>query len=258
VLVGLPGLLVTLAVLVLREPARRDAPAPLAWPHTMAWLRADRRFLAHHFGGMGLLSLVAYASAAWIPTAFVRSFGWTAVQAALLLGGLTAVFSVAGCVAGGIWSDWLAARGGPAARLRVGSAAGVALALGLCALAAARTAGQAAVALVPVCFAVALPFGAASAALAERAPARLRGQASALSLLAISVIGIGLGPTAVALVAERVLGDPAALREAMAWVCGAAGLAGAALLQRAAGFGADSAALRLAAGPAAREHGQMH
>lgn len=91
VFVGLPGLLVALAVLALREPPRRDAQAPLPWRETRAWLRSERRFLAHHLLGFGLLSLVAYASAAWIPSAFVRSFGWTAVQAALWLGGMTKI-----------------------------------------------------------------------------------------------------------------------------------------------------------------------
>lgn len=249
VFVGLPGLLVALAVLALREPPRRDAAAPLPWAETRAWVRAERRFLAHHLAGFGLLSLVAYASAAWIPSAFVRSFGWTAVQAALLLGGMTVVFSVAGCIAGGLWSDRLARREGAdaaSARLRVGVAAGLALAASAAAFAAAPTPVLAGVALAPLCFAVAMPFGVAGAALAERAPARLRGQASALYLLAVSVVGIGLGPTAVALVTERVYGDPAAVRAAIAWVCGAAGLAGALLLHRAGGLGSRSAAVRLA------------
>jgi MFS family permease len=233
VFVGLPGLLVALAVLALREPPRRDAPAPLPWRETRAWMRAERSFLLHLMAGVGLISLVAYASAAWIPSAFVRSFGFSAAQAALLLGAMTAVFSVAGCIAGGLWSDRLARRNGATARLNVGAAAGVALAACAAGLAAAPSAVWAAAALAPLCFATALPFGAASAALAERAPPRLRGQASALYLLAISVLGVGLGPTAVALVTERVLGDPAALREAIGWVCAVAGLAGAALLRRA-------------------------
>lgn len=249
VFVGLPGLLVALAVLALREPARRDAPAPLPWAETRAWVRSERRFLAHHLAGFGLLSLVAYASAAWVPTALVRSFGWTAVQAALALGGMTVLFSVAGCIAGGLWSDRLAHRAGAdaaTARLRVGVAAGLALVASVAAFAAAPTAALAVASLAPLCFAVAMPFGVAGAALAERAPARLRGQASALYLLVVSVVGIGLGPTAVALVTERLYGDPAALRGAIAWVCGAAGLAAAGLLHRAGRLRGVSAAVRLA------------
>lgn len=231
VFVGLPGLLVALAVLALREPPRRSAQAPLPWRQSLNWLQRDRAFLSRYLGGVGLLSLVAYASAAWVPTAFVRSFGWSAVEAALVLGGMTTVFSVAGCIAGGVWSDRLARVGGPQARLRVGSAAGVALSASVVALALAPTATLAAAALAPLCFAMAMPFGAASAALAERVPDRLRAQASALSLLAISVVGIGLGPTAVALLTEHVLGDPQALRQAIACVGTVAGLCAALLLK---------------------------
>lgn len=232
-LVGLPGLLVALAVLALREPVRHHAPDPVPWAGTRRWLFEERRFLVHHLGGFGLLSMAAYASAAWIPSALVRSFGWSTVQAALALGAMTTVFSVIGCIAGGIWSDHLARLRGPAARLRVGAAAGIGAAASAAALALASSAPLAVAALAPLCFAVALPFGAASAALAECTPPRLRGQSSALYLMAISVIGIGLGPTAVALVTEQLLGDPAALRTAIAWVCACAGLAGAALLGRA-------------------------
>lgn len=231
VFVGLPGGLVALAVLALREPARRSAQAPLPWRQAVGWLRRDHAFLSRYLGGIGLLSLVAYASAAWIPTAFVRSFGWSAVEAALMLGSLTTVFSVAGCVAGGVWSDRLARDGGPAARLRVGGAAGVALAASVMAFAFAPTATMAAAALAPLCFAVAMPFGAASAALAERVPDRLRAQASALSLLASSVVGIGLGPTAVALMTEQVFADPAALRRAIGCVGVVASLCAAVLLR---------------------------
>lgn len=242
VFVGLPGLLVALAVLALREPPRADLSPPLPWRETAAWLRGERRFLVHHLLGFGLLSMVAYASAAWIPSAFVRSFGWTAVQAALWLGGMTTVFSVAGCMAGGWWSDRLARRDGPRARLRVGVAAGLGLAASLMALAAAPTAPLACAMLAPLCFAVALPFGAASAVLAELAPARLRGQMSALYLLVVSVVGIGLGPTAVAVVTEHGFSEPAALRQSIAAVGIVAALAAAALLQRVAPAGRASVA----------------
>lgn len=244
VFVGLPGLLVALLVLAIREPARRGDGAGQAapWADTRRWLRAERGFLLRHHLGFGLLSLVSYASAAWIPTAFVRSFGWSTVQAALWLGAMTVVFSVAGCLLGGLLSDRLARGGGPRARLRVGVWAGLGLSACSVAFAAAPSAVLAAALLAPWCCFVALPFGAASAALAEVAPPRLRGQASALYLFAISVIGIGLGPTAVALGTEQLFGDPASVRLSIGLVC-ALGSLGAALLLR------GGAAQRAPAGP---------
>lgn len=224
VFVGLPGLLVALLVLLLREPQRKDAPAPVPWQETRRWFNQERSFLIRHHVGFALLSLVAYASSGWIPTAFVRSFGWSTVQAALVLGGMTVVFSVTGCIIGGLLSDRLALRSGSAARMRVGVWTAVGLFLSAISFSAAPNAALAAAALAPLCFFVAMPFGAASAALAERAPPRLRAQASALYLLAISVLGIGLGPTTVALCSEYVFGDPASVRLSIGVVCALASL----------------------------------
>lgn len=231
VFVGLPGLLVAGLVLLLREPVRRGAATPLAWHEAACWMRLERRFLLRHHLGFALLSLVAYASAAWIPTAFVRSFGWTTVQAALCFGGMTVVFSVAGCLAGGVLSDRLARQHGGLARVRVGVWAALGLLAACTGFAVAPGAIAAAAMLAPLCFFVAMPFGVASAVLVEQAPPALRGQASALYLMAISVIGIGLGPTAVALCTEQLFGDPAAVRLSIGLVCALASLAAAGLLR---------------------------
>lgn len=232
VFVGLPGLLVALLVLTLREPARRGAATPVAWHDALRWMRQERGFLLRHHLGFALLSLVAYASAGWIPTALVRGFGWTTVQAALCFGGMTVVFSVLGCLAGGLLSDRLAHLHGGLARVRVGVWSALGLLVACAGFALAPGAGTAAAMLAPMCFFVAMPFGAASAVLVEHTPPALRGQASALYLMAISVIGIGLGPTAVALCTEQVFADPAAVRWSIGLVGGAGSVLAGALLYR--------------------------
>jgi MFS family permease len=69
--------------------------------------------------------------------------------------------------------------------------------------------------MVPLVFFVAMPFGAAPAAIQEIMPNRLRGQASAIYLFLVSLIGLGLGPTAVALVTDYVFHDDLAVRYSM-------------------------------------------
>jgi MFS family permease len=210
-IVGLPGLLVAAAVLLLREPPRRDTTVA-SWADVRAWMASRRRVLVGHHVGFGLLALVAYAGAAWMPSAFVRSFGWTVVHAAVMQGAATAVFSVAGCISGGWLSDRFARTGGAVARLRVGVIGAVGLAVSAAAFAWAPGATLAMVAIVPLLFFAAFPFGAASATLADLAPSNMRGTVSAAYLFCISVIGIGIGPTAVALVTDHVFHDPAQLR----------------------------------------------
>jgi MFS family permease len=52
----------------------------------------------------------------------------------------------------------------------------------------------------------------AAAALLEIMPNRMRGQATAIYFFVISLLGIGAGPTVVAMFTDYVFGDPAAVR----------------------------------------------
>jgi MFS family permease len=73
-----------------------------------------------------------------------------------------------------------------------------------------------AVLLVPVNVFAAMPWGAANAAIAEAMPPRMRGQGSAIYQLVVNLVSGALGPTAVALLTDRVFGDPQALRWSLA------------------------------------------
>jgi hypothetical protein len=55
-------------------------------------------------------------------------------------------------------------------------------------------------------------------------PNQLRAQVTALYYFVISVLGLTLGPTAVALFTDQVFGDEAALRYSLSIVCVLAGL----------------------------------
>ena len=74
------------------------------------------------------------------------------------------------------------------------------------------TAFWASLLLAPAVFCLSMPFGVAPAAIQEIMPNSMRGQASAIYLFVITLIGLGIGPTAVALVTDYVFGDDMALR----------------------------------------------
>ncbi len=63
----------------------------------------------------------------------------------------------------------------------------------------APSGGWATIWLVPGCIVAAAPFGIAPAAIQQMMPNPMRGQASAVYLFIINMIGLGIGPTAVAL-----------------------------------------------------------
>ena len=91
--VGLPGILLALLVLSLREPARRgllgDQPGavPKGIPirEIIAFLRKNRRAYGHHFIGASMFVMLAHAILSWAPAFFIRKYGWTPGEVGLHL-----------------------------------------------------------------------------------------------------------------------------------------------------------------------------
>nr|WP_249186863.1 MFS transporter [Pseudomonas sp. KB-10] len=213
-ILGVAGVLFTLLMLAVKEPARRGAGAGVAVPLSEVgrYIRANRRtVLLHNFGFAGL-AFAGYGSAAWVPTFYIRTYGWDAGQVGIVYGSIVAVFGCLGIVFGGRLADWMAKRGRSDANMRVGLYAALG-ALPLVALFPLMdTAFWASLLLAPTVFCLSMPFGVAPAAIQEIMPNSMRGQASAIYLFVITLFGLGVGPTAVALVTDFVFADDAALR----------------------------------------------
>ncbi|WP_275547132.1 MULTISPECIES: spinster family MFS transporter [unclassified Pseudomonas] len=213
-ILGVAGVLFTLLMLAVKEPARRGAGAGVAVPLSEVgrYIRANRRtVLLHNFGFAGL-AFAGYGSAAWVPTFYIRTYGWDAGQVGIVYGCIVAVFGCLGIVFGGRLADLMAKRGRSDANMRVGLYAALG-ALPLVALFPLMdSAFWASVLLAPTVFCLSMPFGVAPAAIQEIMPNSMRGQASAIYLFVITLFGLGVGPTAVALVTDFVFADDAALR----------------------------------------------
>ena len=84
IVIGLPGLALAMLVLSIREPARRgalqtrDATSLRAF---VQFVRSHWRTFATLFGSFTMLVLVAYGNFAWVPTFFIRTFGWSEAHA---------------------------------------------------------------------------------------------------------------------------------------------------------------------------------
>jgi MFS family permease len=246
-IVGVPGLLIALLMLTVREPVRRDAAGStgVRLSSVRSYVAANARTFVCHNLGYSLLTLAAFAFIAWTPTCLMRTFGLTAVQAAIALGICMTLFATIGSLVGGWLADRGAERAVPGSRMRVGlyAAAGVVPCMALFPF--MPTAAWAIVVLVPVAFCLGLPFGAAVAAIQEITPVRMRGQLSALYLFAINLIGLGIGPTAVALLTDFVFRDDLAVRYSVAIVTVVAATAAAALFRSS--FGAYEKSVEYAA-----------
>ena len=232
--VGLPGLLIALLALTIREPRAEAAPLAVAsrsassvetraaaepvasFGEVMRYVRANARTVGALSFGFAASASVNYAIGFWLATFLIRTHGWTVQQAGTLQGVLTFTIGPIGVMLGGRLNDAWARQGHVDAPLRVGLLG--ALAMLLCAglYPVVPSATLVAVLLVPVNVFAAMPWGAANAAIAEAMPPRMRGQGSAIYQLVVNLVSGALGPTAVALLTDRVFGDPQALRWSLA------------------------------------------
>ena len=233
-ILGAAGILFTLLMLAVHEPARRGVGAGVAVPlaEVGRYIRSNRRtVLCHNFGFAGL-AFAGYGSAAWIPTFFIRTYGWDAGQVGVIYGSIVAVFGCLGIVFGGRLADWLAKHGRSDANMRVGLYAAIGALPFVLAFPLMGDAFWASVLMAPTVFCLSMPFGVAPAAIQEIMPNAMRGQASALYLFVITLIGLGIGPTAVALVTDFVFANDNALRYSLLIVTALAVLSSIILLSR--------------------------
>ena len=228
--VGLPGLLVALLALTIREPraltatsASTDKEAAVPMAHVWAYVRANARTIAALSLGFACSASVNYGVGAWLATFLIRTHGWTVEQAGLLQGALTVTLGPIGVLLGGRLTDAWSKRGHTDAPLRVGMLAALGMLVFASVYPQVPNVTVVAALLVPVNIFAAMPWGAANAAIAEAMPARMRGQGSAVYQLVVNLLSGALGPTAVALLTDRVFGDPLAIRWSLT-ICAVVGM----------------------------------
>lgn len=233
-LVGLPGVLVAaMVMLLMQEPVRRSLTTTAATqsvravsasrPGLLTFLACNRRVLLHHFGGLALLVIIVYGSTAWVPTYFIRCYGWTGQAIGYAYGLILLVFGTSGLLMGGQLADRGWRRGQTDAHLRVVLLSVATMFPCFALFALAPSAEVAIVLLAAATFTSSLHGGVAGAALQLITPNELRGQVTALYFFIANFVGLGLGPTAVAVITDYGFADPQALGLSIAVLAGCAG-----------------------------------
>jgi MFS family permease len=202
--IGVPGLLWALVILLIREPVRRATEA-LETPGlgdgsraASAWSRVVPIYLV-----LAAASFVDNAVGAWAPTLLIRQFNRDAAQIGVELGLLLTVGFGGGVLIGGLLADRAALAGGSARKLLVCFAAALLILPASLLMNASRF--DVVLAGVPLYFALSgIVTAVGFSAILDAVPNRSRGLAMAISFFLNVALGAGLGPTAVALAGAHV------------------------------------------------------
>jgi MFS family permease len=222
---AVPGLVLSVAMLALREPPRREAAGQAvageraSFAEMGAFIRAHWGVLGTIYVGFSILASVQFGLGAWIPSFFIRVHGYSPAEIGVAYGTLVTVFSFAGTAFGGFLCDWLAGRGYTDANLRTAVIAAVPT-IPLVAIFPLLDSPTLALAVIaPLCFVGSMPFGAGTAAIPTIAPNRMRGQLIAIYLLIANLLGPGVGPFLIALTTDVVFADETMVGRSIALVC---------------------------------------
>lgn len=235
---GLPGVLIALLLVFVKEPARRASTASaevqtMSSAEIWATFRRWRGFYGNFYLGMPLFIIPLYAFPAWMPTVLIRKFGVSAAQvgvqygiAVLITGSLSVLVSP--------WVARAVERMGRRDNLLLvalgASVAMVPLSLALMAATDYWTAFAIATAASVL---YSLPQALSSSALQLVTPNRMRGIASSIYVFVVSVAGLALAPTFVALITDHVFGDEGRVGDSLAITCAVAAAASTVFIARA-------------------------
>jgi MFS family permease len=215
--VGLPGVLVAVLLMTIREPKRRelakgyeDRAMPLF--ETFVYLRAHWRLYGMLIGTISLIGMLSIGVTLWYPTFLIRTYGMSITEVGFYYGTVMLVCGTVGTLGGGWMSGYFVRKGRADANLRIVLVTTILKAvpliigplmpnatLALVFMATGTLIGQAA-------------QGVMIAAIQDVTPNQLRGQVMALTLLFVNLIGLGLGASVIAAITDFGFGDESAIR----------------------------------------------
>ena len=208
---GLPGVLVgMLVIFIVKEPPRKAMPDASSMFADIAKLWRIPAFAILSFA-TAFTALAGYGMGTWFPSFLIRIHGLTLTEAGLVLGVVGTLGALIGAISGGILCDRLAANDARwQLRLPAVGAGLSVIFLGLFILWPENNNWLLGEFRIP--HAVAFLFlggivssfwiGPTYAAVQALAPEHMRSQASALLLLLLNLIGLGLGPLVVGILSD--------------------------------------------------------
>ncbi len=223
--VGLPGLVVAALMATVREPRRHgrivanDGAAQTEEQISLRDVMLFFRARIKTYGGLALVvagsTILGYGFLSWMTSMYLRTWDWTVPQIATGIGIVLLIAGPIGVNGGGWLADRWYRQGKKDAHLRVMTLCAPVMLVSSTALPLMPTPELALLMFVPHILGAAGITAAGGAALMLVTPNQLRAQATAIYYFIISLAGLTLGPTSVAVFTDYVFRDEASLRYSM-------------------------------------------
>jgi MFS family permease len=217
-IVSLPGPVLALAMLFVREPQRQElarAAAAGGKNDLGAFARERWRLFLLLALGYSLIGVPLAAYLTWTPAFMIRAHGWDIATVGAVYGLVLLIFSTSGILLGGWLADAQIAKGRKDAPLVVSVAGGALAAPFAIAAPFMPDAWSAMGCIAALSFAFGLAQGLPAASIQAIAPNRLRARVMAVYFLIGNIIAFTVGPTGVAMISDYWLRDPAKIGVAM-------------------------------------------
>jgi MFS family permease len=216
---GLPGLMLALIfILTVPEPARHGRRSPKSMPIKEAlhflFKSPARRVLIPILLAAAVGNIEVVGVGSWRPAFYERTYGWTPQQFAPILGTAGLIITPIALFAGAWLSERLARRNDDANMRLVVWAHVIGLPIAILSPLMPTFPLALTLSLIST-FLVTASAPSSLAAMQVVTPNELRGQVNALYMFTVSVLGLGLGPTIIALMTDNLFSSEADLRYAM-------------------------------------------
>lgn len=212
--IGLPGLMVSLLLLTIKEPPRHnvrmDVPKP-GFLKTLDYLWLHFAVFGPMFIGLTLGSLDT-GSQAWGAAFFARTYEWSPARYGIVTGLVSIPCMLVGLYLGAKWAEWFQNRGDPAGAYRVILYTRL-FAVPFAIFQPLMPTPELAMAFSAVSFlSLGMTGPMLNAAMLAISPNQIRGQIMTLYLFIYTVVGVGLGPYVTGLTTDYIFTSPEDLR----------------------------------------------
>ena len=225
--VGIPGLLIALLMLTVREPKRRgrvaDAgarPVSLPMKQVIGFILDRKGAFIGHIVGVSIYIMAVFSLNIWGPEYLIRTFGFERTHAGLSFGLVMMCMGTLGLLSGGFLADRWFSKSIHDAYSRVIILSMFAMLPFAVALGFVDVPWIGIACLAFAIFFSAFQGGIAGGVIQLMVPNEMRGQTVALYFLVANLVGMGFGPTIVAAMTDFIFQDDAALNKSLALTSG--------------------------------------